>query len=45
MNFLDLEKAIESLIDWVIGSDPKEVINYIDRHGLVYNTSCRKTSN
>jgi hypothetical protein len=27
MNFLDPEKAIESLIDRVIGSDPKEVIN------------------
>lgn len=31
MDFLDLEKAIESLIDWVIGSDPKEVINYINK--------------
>lgn len=31
MNYLDLEKAIESLIDWVIGSDPKEVIDYINK--------------
>jgi hypothetical protein len=31
MNFSDLEKAIESLIDWVIGSDPGEVTNYINK--------------
>lgn len=31
MDFLDLEKAIEFLINRVIGSDPKEVINYIDK--------------
>jgi hypothetical protein len=31
MNFSDLEKAIESLIDWVIGSEPGEVTNYINK--------------
>ena len=31
MNFSDLEKAIESLIDWVISSDPEEVTNYINK--------------
>ncbi|MBD2130288.1 EcsC family protein [Microcoleus sp. ZQ-A2] len=31
MNFSDLEKAIESLIDWVIGSEPEEVTNYINK--------------
>lgn len=31
MDCLDLEKAIESLIDWVIGSEPGEVTNYIDK--------------
>ncbi|HEY9612493.1 EcsC family protein [Allocoleopsis sp.] len=33
MNFSDLEKAIESLIDWVIGSEPKEITNYINKLG------------
>jgi hypothetical protein len=31
MNFSDLEKAIESLIDWVIGSESDEVTNYINK--------------
>src|ERR671932_699748 len=31
MNSLDLEKVIEFLINRVIGSNPKEVINYIDK--------------
>ena len=31
MNFSDLEKAIESLIDWVIGSEPGDVTNYINK--------------
>lgn len=31
MNSLDLEKAIESLVNWVIDSDPEEVTNYIDK--------------
>ena len=31
MDFLDLEKAIESLVNWVIGSDPEEVTNYINK--------------
>ena len=31
MDFLDLEKAIESLVNWVIDSDPEEVTNYIDK--------------
>jgi hypothetical protein len=31
VDFLDLEKAIESLVNWVIDSDPEEVTNYIDK--------------
>ncbi len=31
MDFLNLQKSLESLIDWIIGSDSEEVANYINQ--------------
>ncbi|MBD1807855.1 EcsC family protein [Microcoleus sp. FACHB-SPT15] len=31
MDFSELEKALESLIDWIISSEPQEITSYVDQ--------------